>query len=75
MEWYDFFLAALLATTVWPLIFFPVFDPVVGTAAALSTYFVVWFSRPIGAYIFGHYGDRIGRKTMLIWTLMLMGVS
>jgi MHS family shikimate/dehydroshikimate transporter-like MFS transporter len=75
MEWYDFFLAALLATTVWPLIFFPVFDPVVGTAAALSTYFVVWFSRPIGAYIFGYYGDRIGRKTMLIWTLMLMGIS
>jgi MFS family permease len=75
MEWYDFFLAALLATTVWPLIFFPEFDPVVGTAAALSTYFVVWFSRPIGAYIFGYYGDRIGRKTMLIWTLMLMGIS
>ena len=75
MEWYDFFLAALLATTVWPLIFFPVFDPVVGTAAALSTYFVVWFSRPIGAYIFGYYGDRIGRKTTLIWTLLLMGIS
>jgi MFS family permease len=75
MEWYDFFLAALLATTVWPLIFFPVFDPVVGTAAALSAYVVTFFSRPVGAYIFGHYGDRIGRKTMLIWTLMLMGVS
>jgi MFS family permease len=75
MEWYDFFLAALLATTVWPLIFFPAFDPVVGTAAALSTYFVVWFSRPIGAYIFGYYGDRIGRKTTLIWTLLLMGIS
>jgi MFS family permease len=75
MEWYDFFIAALLATTVWPLIFFPVFNPVVGIAASISAYVVTYFARPIGGYIFGHYGDRTGRKTMLIWTLMLMGVS
>ena len=73
MEWYDFFLAALAATTVWPALFFPTLNPAVGLAAAAATYAVTYFTRPIGAYIFGHYGDRIGRRTMLVWTLLIMG--
>lgn len=73
MEWYDFFLAALAATTVWPHLFFPTLNPAVGLAAAAATYAITYFTRPIGAYIFGHYGDRLGRRTMLVWTLMIMG--
>ena len=73
MEWYDFFLAALAATTVWPALFFPTLNPAVGLAAAVSTYAITYFTRPIGAYIFGHYGDRLGRRTMLVWTLVIMG--
>ncbi len=73
MEWYDFFLAALAATTVWPALFFPTLNPAVGLSAAAATYAVTYFTRPIGAYIFGHYGDRIGRRTMLVWTLLIMG--
>jgi MFS family permease len=75
MEWYDFFLAALAATQVWAIVFFPKLNPVAGIAASVSTYVVTYFTRPIGAFVFGHYGDRIGRKTMLIWTLALMGGS
>ena len=75
MEWYDFFIAGLAAATVWPTIFFSNFSPAAALAASLSSYVVTFISRPIGGYIFGHFGDRLGRKSMLVWTLSLMGVS
>jgi metabolite-proton symporter len=75
IEWYDFFLYGVAAALVFPQQFFPRADPYVGTLLAFSTYFVGFASRPIGAALFGHYGDRIGRKTALIATLLLMGVA
>jgi metabolite-proton symporter len=75
IEWYDFFLYGVAAALVFPAKFFPQTDPYVGTLLAFSTYFVGFASRPIGAALFGHYGDRIGRKTALIATLLLMGLS
>ena len=73
IEWYDFFLYGVAAALVFPQKFFPGSDPYVGTLLAFSTYFVGFVARPFGAVIFGHYGDRIGRKTALIATLVLMG--
>ncbi len=73
IEWYDFFLYGVAAALVFPQKFFPGSDPYVGTLLAFSTYFVGFVARPFGAAIFGHYGDRIGRKTALIATLVLMG--
>src|SRR6185295_15757332 len=55
--------------------FFPNFDPLVGTLLAYTTFFVGFISRPIGGIIFGHYGDRIGRKTVLVLTILIMGVA
>src|SRR5690606_30901767 len=55
-------------------IFFPEFDPLVGTLAAFATYSVGFFARPLGGIIFGHFGDKVGRKSMLLITLMLMGI-
>jgi metabolite-proton symporter len=73
IEWYDFFLYGVAAALVFPQKFFPQSDPYVGTLLAFSTYFVGFVARPFGAALFGHYGDRIGRKTALIATLVLMG--
>jgi metabolite-proton symporter len=73
IEWYDFFLYGVAAALVFPQKFFPGSDPYVGTLLAFSTYFVGFASRPIGAALFGHFGDRVGRKTALIATLVLMG--
>ena len=73
IEWYDFFLYGVAAALVFPQKFFPGSDPYVGTLLAFSTYFVGFVARPFGAALFGHYGDRIGRKTALIATLVLMG--
>ncbi len=73
IEWYDFFLYGVAAALVFPQKFFPGSDPYVGTLLAFSTYFVGFVARPFGAAVFGHYGDRIGRKTALIATLVLMG--
>ena len=73
IEWYDFFLYGVAAALVFPQKFFPGSDPFVGTLLAFSTYFVGFVARPFGAAIFGHYGDRIGRKAALIATLVLMG--
>ena len=56
-------------------LFFPTHDPIVGTLLAYTTFFVGFFSRPIGGIIFGHFGDRIGRKTVLILTLLIMGIA
>lgn len=73
IEWYDFFLYGVAAALVFPQRFFPGSDPYVGTLLAFSTYFVGFVARPFGAALFGHYGDRIGRKASLIATLVLMG--
>jgi MFS family permease len=75
IEWYDFFIYGTAAGLVFPKIFFPNEDPLTGTLAAFGTYFIGFVGRPIGAAIFGHYGDRIGRKATLIATLMLMGIA
>lgn len=75
IEWYDFLLYGTLAALVFNELFFPALDPLLGTLAALSTFSIGFISRPIGAVVFGHYGDRIGRKGMLIVTLLLMGVA
>src|SRR2546427_2365421 len=75
IEWYDFFLYGVAAALVFPKIFFPESDRFTGTLLAFSTYFVGFVARPFGAAIFGHYGDRIGRKAALIATLVLMGVA
>jgi len=75
IEWYDFFIYGTAAGLIFPKLFFPNEDPLTATLAAFGTYFVGFVGRPIGAAIFGHYGDRIGRKATLIATLMLMGVA
>src|SRR5438128_863615 len=75
IEWYDFFLYGFLAATVFPKLFFPELDPVTGTIAAFTTNFVGFLARPIGGAFFGWFGDRVGRKSTLIATLLLMGIA
>src|SRR5262245_56990301 len=75
IEWYDFFLYGVAAAAVFPQQFFPESDPFVATLLGFSTYFVGFAARPLGAALFGHYGDRVGRKALLIITMMMMGVS
>jgi metabolite-proton symporter len=75
IEWYDFFLYGTAAALVFPKLFFPDSSPHAGTLAAFATYAVGFAARPVGAAIFGHYGDRIGRKATLVATLLLMGIS
>src|SRR6187397_1228931 len=75
IEWYDFFLYGTAAALVFNRLFFPTFDPLTGTLAAFGTYTVGFVARPIGGAIIGHYGDKIGRKSMLILTLVIMGVA
>jgi MHS family shikimate/dehydroshikimate transporter-like MFS transporter len=75
IEWYDFFLYGTAAALVFNRLYFPTFDPLTGTLAAFGTYAVGFVARPIGGIIIGHYGDRIGRKSMLILTLIIMGVA
>jgi MFS transporter, MHS family, shikimate and dehydroshikimate transport protein len=74
IEWYDFFLYGTAAALIFNKIFFPSFDPISGTLAAFATYSVGFFARPLGGIVFGHFGDRVGRKSMLLVTLLLMGV-
>ncbi len=75
IEWYDFFLYGTAAALVFGQLFFPEFSPLAGTLASFGTYAVGFFARPVGGIIFGHYGDRIGRKTMLVLSLLIMGVA
>jgi metabolite-proton symporter len=75
IEWYDFFLYGTAAATMFDRLFFPTLDPLAGTMAALATYSVGFFARPVGGVVFGHFGDRLGRKSMLVTTLMMMGVA
>ncbi len=75
IEWYDFFLYSTVAALVFPKLFFPTHDPYTGVLLSFSTYFVGFAARPVGAAIFGHYGDRLGRKATLIATLVIMGLG
>jgi metabolite-proton symporter len=75
IEWYDFFLYGVAAATVFPQKFFPRSDPFVATLLSFSTYFVGFAARPIGAAVFGHFGDRAGRKALLVITMIMMGLA
>jgi metabolite-proton symporter len=75
IEWYDFFIFGTAAGLVFNQLFFTNLDPITGTLVAYLTFAVGFVARPVGSVIFGHYGDRIGRKTMLILTLFIMGVA
>src|SRR5262245_36490752 len=75
IEWYDFFLYGTTAALVFPRLFFPDFDPVTGLLLSFGTFTAGFVARPLGGILFGHLGDRIGRKSTLVATLLLMGVS
>src|SRR6201993_3292397 len=75
IEWYDFFLYGTAAALIFNKLFFPTFDPWVGTLLAFATYALGFVARPLGGLVFGHFGDTIGRKTMLYLTLLIMGVA
>src|SRR5688572_13746666 len=75
IEWYDFFLYGTAAALVFNRLFFPNSDPLMGTLYAFGTFAVGFFARPVGGIIIGHYGDKIGRKSMLVLTLVIMGVA
>jgi MHS family shikimate/dehydroshikimate transporter-like MFS transporter len=73
IEWYDFFLYATAAALIFPKLFFPQFSPLAGTLASYATFGVGLIARPVGGVVFGHFGDRVGRKSMLVITLLMMG--
>ncbi|ABR91246.1 Shikimate transporter shiA, MFS superfamily [Janthinobacterium sp. Marseille] len=75
IEWYDFLIYGMAAALVFNKLFFPNVSPVIGTLAALGTYAVGFFARPLGGAIFGHFGDRVGRKSMLLLTMFIMGIG
>src|SRR5437762_6295596 len=75
IEWYDFFLYGTAAALVFPKLFFPSFDPFVGQVLAFGTFTVGFVARPLGGAFFGYLGDRVGRKSTLVATLLLMGLS
>ena len=75
IEWYDFFLYGVVAGIVFNKIYFPDFDPTVGTVLAFATFAVGFVARPLGGIVFGHFGDKIGRKSMLVLTMLIMGVA
>ena len=75
VEWYDFFLYGVVAGIVFNKLYFPANDPLVSTMLAYSTFAVGFVTRPLGGVLFGHFGDRVGRKSALILTLVIMGIS
>ncbi|MBU1359943.1 MAG: MHS family MFS transporter [Gammaproteobacteria bacterium] len=75
IEWYDFFLYGVVAGIVFSKLYFPGSDPLVSTMLAYTTFAVGFVTRPLGGVIFGHFGDKIGRKSMLVMTLMIMGIA
>ena len=75
IEWYDFFSYGTAAAVVFAPQFFPQVSPLAGTMASFATFAVGFVARPLGGVVMGHFGDRTGRKSMLVWSLMLMGVS
>src|SRR5437870_1237574 len=75
IEWYDFFLYGTASALIFGRLFFPNYDPLTGTLASFGTYAVGFAARPIGGIVCGHFGDKIGRKSMLILTLLIMGIA
>lgn len=75
IEWYDFFLYGTAAALVFPQLFFPNSDPLVGTLQSFGTFTIGFVARPVGGMLFGHFGDRLGRKSMLVLTLLIMGMA
>ena len=75
LEWYDFFIYGTAAALVFNELFFPSFSPLTGTLLAFTTYAVGFVARPLGGVVFGHYGDKLGRKNVLVVTLLLMGIA
>ncbi len=75
VEWYDFFLYGVAAAIVFPDVFFPDADPVAGTLLSFGTFAIGFIARPLGGLVFGHFGDKIGRKKLLVVSLMMMGAS
>lgn len=75
VEWYDYFLFGTAAVLIFNHQFFPDLDPLAATLASLSTFAVAFVARPLGGIIFGHFGDRASRKTMLVWSLLGMGIA
>src|ERR671913_951958 len=75
IEWYDFFIYGTAAATVFGPRFFPQISPAAGTLASFAAFGVGFIARPMGGIVMGHFGDRVGRKSMLVWSLIVMGVS
>ncbi len=75
LEWYDFFIYGTAAALVFNKLFFPTFEPLIGTLLAFTTYAVGFIARPLGGIVFGHFGDKLGRKNVLVVTLLLMGIA
>jgi metabolite-proton symporter len=75
IEWYDFFLYGTAAALVFNRLFFPTVDPLIGTLSSFGTFAVGFVARPLGGIVFGHFGDRVGRKAMLVYSLIIMGVA
>lgn len=74
-EYYDFFIALFAAGVVWPSVFFKNASPGIALSLSILSYALTFFSRPVGAFIFGHLGDKVGRKKLLYWTMILMGIG
>ena len=75
IEWYDFFLYGVVAGIVFNKLYFPTSDPFIGTILAYSTFAIGYLARPLGGFVFGHFGDKLGRKSMLVLTLLIMGLA
>ena len=75
VEWYDFLIYGTASALVFNKLFFPLSNPALGTIAAFGTYAVGYLARPLGAAVFGHFGDRVGRKAMLAMTIIIMGLG
>ncbi len=75
IEFFDFYIFATAAVLVFPKLFFPSTDPASATLASLATFAIAFFARPVGSALFGHFGDRIGRKATLVAALLTMGLS
>src|ERR1035437_10906748 len=75
IEFFDFYIYATAAVLVFPRLFFPASDPASARLASLATFSIAFFARPVGSALFGHFGDRVGRKTTLVAALLTMGLS